>query len=55
MRVLYFTKSSGYEHDVVRWLDGRGTSYTEKILAKLGVENDIEFTFSKDGSLFTPA
>ena len=55
MRVLYFTKSSGYEHDVVRWHGGPGTSYTEKILARMGAGNDIDFTFSKDASLFAPA
>ncbi len=53
MRVLYFTKSSGYEHSVIARRDGR-PSHSETILARLGAVHDIDFTFSKDGSLFTP-
>lgn len=52
LRVLYFTKSSGYEHSAIKWVDGK-PSYSEKILTALGAKHDIEFTFSKDGSLFT--
>jgi hypothetical protein len=54
LRVLYFSKSSGWEHDVVKRVDG-APSYSEKILASLGAKQGIEFTFSKDGSLFTSA
>jgi type 1 glutamine amidotransferase len=50
--VLYFTKSSGFEHSVIKWVDGQ-PSYSEKILTTLGAKHGIEFTFSKDGSLFT--
>ncbi len=53
LRVLYFSKSSGWEHDVVKRLNGQ-SSYTEKLLAELGPKHDLEFTFSKDGSLFAP-
>lgn len=53
MRILYFTKSSGYEHSVVRQANGQ-PSHSEAILSRLGAEHDIDFTFSKDGSLFTP-
>lgn len=52
LRVLYFTKSSGFEHSVIKWVDGK-PSYSEKILTALGAKNEIEFTFSKDGSHFT--
>ncbi|ATC65248.1 hypothetical protein CMV30_15520 [Nibricoccus aquaticus] len=52
LRVLYFTKSSGFEHSVVKRTDGQ-PSYSEKILTKLGAEHDLAFTFTKDGSLFT--
>ena len=52
LRVLYFTKSSGFEHSVIKWADGQ-PSYSEKVLTALGAKHDIEFTFSKDGSLFT--
>ncbi len=52
LRVLYFTKSSGFEHSVIKQ-DNGGASYSEKVLAKLGAANDIVFTTSKDGSLFS--
>lgn len=54
LRVLYFTKSSGWEHDVIRQTNN-SPSYSEKILTTLGAKHDIQFTFSKDGSLFSPA
>jgi type 1 glutamine amidotransferase len=50
-RILFFTKSSGFEHSVISWKDGR-PGYAEKILLKLGEMNGWEFTFSKDGSKF---
>ena len=53
LRVLYFSKSAGWEHDVVKRIDGQ-PSFSERILAQLGPKHDIEFTFSKDGSLFSP-
>jgi len=53
-KVLFFSKSSGYEHSVIKRKDGQ-PAHAEKILAQLGPENGIEFSFSKDGSLFTPA
>lgn len=52
LRVLYFTKSSGYEHSVIKRVDGK-PSYSENVLTALGAKHDIAFTFSKDGSLFT--
>lgn len=53
-KVLYFTKSSGFEHSVVKRRAG-GPSWSEQVLAELGPAHGIAFTFSKDGSLFTPA
>jgi type 1 glutamine amidotransferase len=53
LRVLYFTKSSGYEHSVIKHVDGK-PSYSENILTALAAKNDLAFTFSKDGSLFSP-
>ena len=50
-KILFFTKSSGFEHSVISWKDGR-PSYAEKVLLQLGEKNDWEFTFSKDGSRF---
>ena len=52
-KVLFFSKSSDFEHSVIK-RNGGAPSYAEKILAELGPKHGIEFTFSKDGSLFTP-
>ncbi len=52
-KILFFSKSSGYEHDMIKRQNGE-LSKAEKILAELGKTNNIEFTFTKDGSLFTP-
>ena len=54
LRVLFFSKSSGWVHDVINQNNER-PSYAENVLAKLGPKQGIEFTFSKDGSLFTTA
>jgi type 1 glutamine amidotransferase len=51
-KILFFTKSSGFEHSVISWKDGQ-PSYAEKILNELGAKNGWEFTFSKDGSKFS--
>ena len=52
-KILFFTKSSGWEHSVISWKDGR-PSFAEKILLEFGKSNNWEFTFSKDGSKFSP-
>jgi uncharacterized protein len=51
-RILFFTKSSGFEHDVISYKKGQ-PSFAEKTLAELGAQNGWEFTFGKDGSVFT--
>lgn len=51
-RILFFSKSSGYEHSVIK-RNGDELSYAEKILKELGSKNNIEFTFTKDGTVFT--
>ena len=53
-RILFFTKSSGFEHPVIKRPADGGPSHAEKVLAELGAKNHWEFVFSKDGSLFTP-
>ncbi|MDB6175417.1 MAG: hypothetical protein JWL59_4728 [Chthoniobacteraceae bacterium] len=52
-RILFFSKSSGFEHSVISYKNGM-PSHAEKVLAELGKKNNWEFTFSKDGSLFSP-
>lgn len=53
-KILFFSKSSGYEHEVISYKKGQ-PSFAEKVLAELGAKNHWTFTFSKDGSLFAPA
>jgi type 1 glutamine amidotransferase len=52
-KVLFFTKSSGYEHSVIKRKNGE-LGYAEKILVDLSKQHSIEITASKDGRLFTP-
>ncbi len=52
-KILFFTKSSGFEHDVISYKKGQ-PSFAEKVLLELGGKNNWKFTFSKDGSLFSP-
>ncbi|HEV7924161.1 MAG TPA: ThuA domain-containing protein [Verrucomicrobiae bacterium] len=52
-KILFFSKSSGYQHDMIARVSGQ-PSAAEKILAELGKKNNLEFTFTKDGSVFTP-
>jgi type 1 glutamine amidotransferase len=53
-RILFFTKSSGFEHPMIKKPDGGGPSQAERILSEWAPQHHWEFTFSKDGSLFTP-
>lgn len=52
-KLLFFTKSSGFEHDVISWKKGR-PSHSEKIFLELGSKHSWTFEFSKDGSKFSP-
>src|SRR6266567_8300442 len=52
-RVLFFSKASSWEQKIVH-RDGDQLSFLEKVVQKLGHDNHIEFTFSKDGTFFTP-
>lgn len=49
--VLYFTKSAGFEHSVVR-RKGDELSHSEKIMKQLGERYGVEVTCSKDGRIF---
>src|SRR4051812_6380745 len=51
-KVLFFSKSSNFEHSVIKRVNGQ-PSWAEQILAEQGPRHGIEFVFSKDGSLFT--
>ncbi len=52
-KVLFFSKSSNFEHAVIKRNNGK-PSFVENVLADIGPKNGIAFTFSKDGSLFAP-
>ena len=62
-RILVFTKSSGYEHSVIRdpskpykaFPGSAVPGLAFQVLKEMGAKNNIEFVFSKDGSLFAPA
>lgn len=51
-KILFFTKSSGFEHEVISWKKGQ-PSIAEKSLLEIAGNNGWEFTFSKDGSKFS--
>ena len=50
-RVLFFSKSSGYEHDVVKRTDN-GASLSEVTLAEIGRVHGFDFVATKDGRVF---
>ena len=51
-QVLFFTKSSGYEHSVIKVKDDQ-PSLAHKALDELGAANGFVVTHTKDGSVFT--
>jgi type 1 glutamine amidotransferase len=53
-KILFFTKSSGFQHSVIDRHGKDQPAYAEKILVELGKTKGFEITPSKDGSLFTP-
>jgi type 1 glutamine amidotransferase len=52
-KVLFFTKSSGYEHSVIARKDGK-LGLAEQTLTDIGKEQGFEVVASKDGRLFEP-
>ncbi|WP_337175511.1 ThuA domain-containing protein [Paludisphaera sp.] len=52
-KILYFTKSAGFQHSVVA-RQGDAISHSEKILTEIGKEHGFEVVASKDGRLFEP-
>lgn len=51
-KILFYTKSSAFEHSVISWKNGQ-PSWAEKTLLELGAKNHWDFTFLKDGTNFT--
>jgi type 1 glutamine amidotransferase len=52
-RLLLFTKSAGFEHDVVKRTSG-APSVVERALTGLGAARGFVLTATKDGGVFTP-
>jgi uncharacterized protein len=52
-RVLYFTKSAGYEHSVVKRSAPDTLSHSEQVLTDLGRKHGFEVACTKDGTVFT--
>ncbi|HEX5790919.1 MAG TPA: ThuA domain-containing protein [Luteolibacter sp.] len=52
LKILFFSKSSGFEHSVISWSKGQ-PSHAEKVLEEIGKQQGWTFEFSKDGSKFT--
>jgi type 1 glutamine amidotransferase len=53
-KVLFFTKSSGYQHSVItrKAEDPEKLAYAEQILTDLGAKNGFDVVCSKDGGVF---
>ena len=51
--VLFFSRSQGFEHSVIKEKDGQ-PGHVQNVVTQLAAANHIEFTFSKDGGIFTP-
>ena len=52
-KVLFFTKSSGFQHSVIT-RKGDKLGHAEQILTEIGKEHGFEVVASKDGRLFDP-
>lgn len=52
-KVLFFTKSSGFQHSVIT-RKGDEPAHAERILTEIGQEHGYDVTASKDGRLFEP-
>jgi uncharacterized protein len=50
-KVLYFTRSAGFEHSAIQ-RNGEELSVSEKILTELGKKHGIEVVCAKDGRVF---
>jgi type 1 glutamine amidotransferase len=51
-RVLFFTKSSGYQHSVIKQSGGE-PSHAEQVLRALSARRGWDLSHTKDGSVFT--
>ena len=52
-KLLFFTRSAGFEHSVVKRKSADELSYAEKIMTEWGAKHNFDVTCTKDGSIFT--
>lgn len=53
-KVLFFSKSAGFEHDAIQLKRKNGQpGYAFPVMQELAEKNNLEITYSKDGSLFS--
>ena len=52
-KVLFFTKSSGFQHSVIA-RNGDKPSVAETVLSRIGEENGFQVVSTKDGRVFEP-
>src|SRR5215217_3283135 len=51
-KVLFFTKSAGFQHSCIT-RKGDNLSHAEQVMVDLGKKHGIEVTATKDGRIFT--
>ena len=52
-KVLFFTRSAGFEHSAITRKDPEQLSFAENWLTDFGKKNNFEVTCTKDGAVFT--
>ncbi len=52
-KILFFTKSAGFQHSVIT-RQGEKLGLAERIMLQIGKDNGFDIVVSKDGSLFNP-
>src|SRR3954454_8128446 len=53
-KLLFFTKSSGFEHSSIKRKSADELSHAEKVMTDLGAKHNFDVTCTKDGRIFTP-
>ena len=53
-KILFFTKSSGFQHDVVKRPGSHELAFAENFMVDFGKAHNFEVTPTKDGKVFTP-
>jgi len=53
-KLLFFTKSSGFEHSSIKRKSKDELSHAEQIVTDLGAKHNFEVTCTKDGGIFVP-